>query len=199
MKIRIIHLIVTFLISSSSLFCLAQKSDNLPVYDADNIDGLIQYYFGKAVLELNQSLGSKSDPYSLRFSVKVSLTKPGSDPEMYANMPISALEQIAQLVISDQRFTTFDFDKKINRVQLKGIWILAAGLGSESVTNNTQEFSVGAADYNIKISRNGVIERLTIQTYALAVGKSPADGTIQGELNWYADGGYSQWNSSWHR
>jgi hypothetical protein len=197
MKIRIIHPIVTFLIASSSLFCLAQKSDNLPVYDAKNIDGLIQYNFVKAVLELNQSLGSKSDPYGLRFGAKVSITKPGGTPELYANMPFSALEQIAQQLIAEQRFTTFNFDKNINRVQLNGIWILAAGLGSESVTNNTQEFNVGAVDYDIKISRRGVIERLTIQTYAIAVGKSPTDGTIQGELNWYADGGYSQWNNSW--
>lgn len=197
MKIRMVHLILTTLIASASIFCWAQKSDKLPVYDAKNIDGLIQYYFEKAVQELNQSLGSKSDPYGLRFSVKVSLTKPGSNPEMYANMPYSALEQAAQQVLADQRFTTFDFKKSIKRVQLRGIWILAAGLGSESVTNNTQEFSVGAADYNVNISRNGVIESLTIQTYAIAVGKSPTDGTIQGDLKWYADGGHADWNNSW--
>lgn len=197
MKAQKVALILCFLFVMGSMRSFSQIEENLPVYKAENTDALILYYFEKAVSELGQSLGSKSDPYSLRFGAKVSITKPGGIPELYAHMPFTALEQSAQQLIAEQRFTTFDFDKSINRVQLNGIWILAAGLGSESVTNNTQEFSVGAADYNIKISRNGVIERLTIQTYAIAVGKSPTDGTIQGELNWYADGGSSQWNNSW--
>lgn len=197
MKSQILTLILCSLIALSGSHSLAQEVDNQRIYDAENIDDLIQFYFEKTVQELNQSLASKSDPYGVRFGAKVSLTKPRALPELYKNMPYGALENIARQLISDQRFNTFDFKTNAKRVQLNGIWILGVGIGSESVTNNTQEFNVNANDYDIKISRNGIIERLIIQTYAIAVGKSPTDGTIQGELTWYADGGYSNWDDSW--
>lgn len=177
----------------------AQNNEVLPTCNCNSVDELILYVFESNVQEARSFLGANSDPFGISISVKVRTQNAGNEkPSAYTSFNTGSLESAALELVSDQKFDQFDMENPGHGQIMGDVWIFEAGLVPHGeVPKDSREHHVISKDYNCKISMNGVVSAVYIESRVIISGRTPDNGGIQTDVKSYdKNGAVQDWRAA---
>lgn len=162
--------------------------------NCENIDASITAAFSRLVTDVHQQLNPNCDPYGIELAIEVSV-----DGAVFAGLPVESLENIANQLVSNQKFSQFDVNSETKAYHLGNKWVFTMGDTPGLLVNKSlSSTEVFGYNYSCQHVVNGQMQDILIHTRAIAYTQKPQNGSLSTKIYFIdEDGSRKLWDSRW--